>query len=72
MLDAAKENGKTLCILFFKEPDYVMSIMALLMTLDDLEGANKKHNYKVRDGESLVKYSNISSLLGCTLATSII
>ena len=32
-----------------------MDIMALWTTLDDLEGANTKRNYKNRDGESLVK-----------------
>ena len=45
--------------------------MALWTTLDDLEGANTKRNYKNRDGESLVKNSNIGSRLDCTFATII-
>ena len=55
MLGAATEVGKTLCIFFFKDPDYVMNIMSSWMTLDELEGFNMKRNYKGRYGESLVK-----------------
>ena len=55
MWEAATEYGKPLNIFFFKEPDYTMEIMPSWMNLDDLEGANTKHNYKGKDGESLVK-----------------
>ena len=71
MLEAATEDGKSFSIFFFKEPDYMMNIMASWMTLDELEGADTKHNYKGRDGESLVKLSNIGSHLDCTFATVI-
>ena len=63
MLEAATEDSKPFRIFYFKEPDYVMNIMASWMTLDELEGGNTKRNYKGRDGESLVKTSNISSPL---------
>ena len=55
MLYVATEDGKKFRILCFKEPDYVMNIMASYMTLDELEGSNTKRNYKGRDSESLVK-----------------
>ena len=55
MLEAATEDGKPFLIFCFKYPNYVMKIMISWMTLDELEGANTKRNYKGRDGESLVK-----------------
>ena len=55
MLEDSTGGGKIFHILCFKETDYVMNIMALWMTLDELEGGNKKHNYKGRDSEFLVK-----------------
>ena len=45
-----------------------MHIMASWVTLDDLEGANTKRNYKGMDGESLVKKSNIGIHLDFTLS----
>ena len=36
MLEAATENGKPFYNFFFKEPDYVIKIMASWMTLDEL------------------------------------
>ena len=44
-----------LLIFCLKDTEYVMNIMAFLMTLDDLERGNTKRNYKGRDAESLVK-----------------
>ena len=55
MLEAATVYGKPFCVFCFKDTEYEMRIMALWTTLDDLEGANTKCNYKGRDGESLVK-----------------
>ena len=55
MLDAAIEEVKPIRIFGFNKPDYVMKIMSLWMTLDELEGVNMKRNYKGRYGESLVK-----------------
>ena len=48
-----------------------MKIMALWMTLDEMEGASKKRNYKGRDGKYLGFFSNIGSHLGCNFATAI-
>jgi hypothetical protein len=56
MLDAMTEagpDGKPFRIFCFKEPDYVMKIMASWMTLEELEGANTRRDYKDRDGRSL-------------------
>ena len=55
MVEAATEDGKPFRILCFKYPYYVMKIMALWITLDELEGDNTRHNYKSRDGGYLVK-----------------
>ena len=55
MLEAAIEYGKPFRILCFKEPGYMMNITEPWMTLDELEGANKKRNYKGRNFESIVK-----------------
>ena len=63
MLEASTEDVKTFRIFCFKHSEYVTKIMELWMTLDDLEGANTKRNYKGRDGESLVKNSNTRSHL---------
>ena len=57
MLDAAIEEVKPIRIFGFNKPDYVMKIMSLWMTLDELEGVNMKRNYKCRDGESLEFFS---------------
>ena len=55
MFESDTEYGKPFSILCFKEPDYVMNIMASWTALDELEGGNTKRNYKSRYGESLVK-----------------
>ena len=44
MLEAATEDGNPFRILCFKEPDYVMKIMASWMNLDELEGSNTESN----------------------------
>ena len=44
MLEPATEYGKSLCIFFFKDPDYVMKNVSCWITLDDLEGGNTKRN----------------------------
>jgi hypothetical protein len=48
-------QGKPFKIFCFKEPDYVMKIMATWMTLDELPEANTRRDYIGRDGQSLVK-----------------
>ena len=48
-----------------------MQIMTSWMNPDDLEGVITNHNYKVRDGDSLVNVSNVSSCLDCNFATVI-
>ena len=63
MLESATEYGKPFPIFCFKYPDYVINIMSSWMNLGEMEGDNTKHNYKGRDGESLVKNSNTSSHL---------
>ena len=45
MLEAITEKGpegKTLNIFCFKEPEYVMKIMATCMTLEELDGADTR------------------------------
>ena len=69
MLEADTEYGKTYCIFCFKETEYVMNMMEYWMTLNDLEAANTKCNYKCRYCESIVKKSNIGSHLDCTFTT---
>ena len=57
VLEAMKEEGpevKPFRIFCFKEPKYLMKIMASWMTLEELEGADKIFNYKGRDGQYLV------------------
>ena len=53
MVMAATEEGKPFKIFCFKEPDYVMKIMASWMTLDELEGANTKRVYKGANGQTM-------------------
>ena len=53
MIMAANEEGKPFKIFCFKEPDYVMNIMASWMTLDELEGANSKRVYKGVNGKTM-------------------
>jgi hypothetical protein len=48
-------QGRPFKIFCFKEPDYVMKIMATWMTLDELPGADTRQDYKGQDGQSLVK-----------------
>ena len=54
MLESATEDNKLFHIFFFKEPDSVMNIMSLWVTIGDLEGGDTKHKYKSRDDECLV------------------
>ena len=44
-----------------------MNIMESWMTLDDLEGAKTKRNYKGKDGESLEKYFKYRQKFGLHL-----
>ena len=55
MFGDATEHGRLFRIFCLKYPDYAMKIMALCLTIDDMEGVNTKHNWKGRDGESQVK-----------------
>ena len=58
MLEEITEEGpegkafKTFC---FKEPEYVMNIMATWMTLEELDGSENRQEYKGRDGEYLTR-----------------
>ena len=55
MLEAITEEdpeGKIFKIFCFKEPEYVMKIMATWMTLEELDRADNRREYKGRDGES--------------------
>ena len=62
MLEAITEEGpegKAFNIFCFEEPEYVMKIMATWMTLEELDGADNRLEYKGRDGEflaSIFKY----------------
>ena len=58
MLEAINEEGtegKAYKIFCSKEPEYVMKIMATWMTLEELDGADTRREYKGRDGESLTR-----------------
>jgi hypothetical protein len=55
MLEAKTEEGKPFRIYCFKEPDYVMKIMATWMTLDELEDAPTRREYKGANGQSVVQ-----------------
>ena len=58
MLEAITEEvpeGKAFTIFCFKELEYVMKIMATWMTLEELDGADTRPEYKGRDGESLTR-----------------
>jgi hypothetical protein len=55
MLETTTEEGKPFKIFCFKEPDYVMKIMASWMTLNELEGAQTKRDYKDASGRMVSK-----------------
>ena len=58
MLEAITEEGpkgKAFKIFCFKEPEYVVKIMATWMTLEELDGSDTRQEYKGRDGESLAR-----------------
>ena len=42
MIEAQTEDNKLFKIFCMKKPDYVMKIMASLITLDELEGASTR------------------------------
>ena len=57
ILEAITEEGpegKAFTI-FFKEPEYFMKIMATWMTLEELNVADTRREYKGRDSQSLVR-----------------
>ena len=67
MLEAITEEGpegKAFDIFCFKEPEYVMKIMATWVTLEDLDGADTRREYKGRDGESLARLSKYRQPFG--------
>ena len=45
MIEARTEDNKLQRIFFTKEPYYVMNIIASLITLDELEGANTRKHF---------------------------
>ena len=56
MLEAITEEspeGKAFEIFCFKDPEYIMKNMATWMTLEELDGADTRREYKGRDVESL-------------------
>ena len=58
MLEAITEEvpeGKAFKIFCFKEPEYVMKIMATCMTLEELDGADTRQEYRGRDCDSLAR-----------------
>ena len=71
MMEDETEYDEPFHILFLKETEFVMDIMAQWMTLGELGRANTKHNYKGRDGDPPVKKSNIGICLDCTFSTII-
>ena len=48
-------EGKAFKIFSFKELEYVMNIMTTWMTLEELDEADTRRQYKGRDGESLAR-----------------
>ena len=44
MFQADIEDGRPFRIFYFKQFDYVMNIMALWITIDELEGGNTECN----------------------------
>ena len=58
MLEAITEEGpegKAFKIFCFKDSEYVMKIMDTWMTLEDLDRADTRREYKELDGESLAR-----------------
>ena len=58
ILDAITEEGpevNSFKISCFNELEYVMNIMATWMTLEELDGADTRREYKERDGQSLAR-----------------
>ena len=67
ILEAITEEvpeGKALKIFCFKEPQYVMKIMATWITLEELDGADTRREYKGRDGQSLTRLFNYRQPFG--------
>ena len=67
MLEAITEEGpevKAFKIFCFKEPEYVMNIMATWMTLEELDGADTRREYKGRDGNYLARLFKYLQLFG--------
>ena len=67
MLEAITEEvpeSKAFKIFCSKESEYVMKIMATWMTLEELDGADTRREYKGRDGESLARLSKYSQPFG--------
>ena len=58
ILESITEDGpecKALNIFCFKEPEHVMKIMGTWMALEELDREDTRHEYKGRDGQSLVR-----------------
>ena len=67
MLEAITEEGpegKAFNIFCFKEPEYVMKIMSTCMTLEELDGADTRQEYKEQDGQSLARLFNYHQPFG--------
>ena len=57
-------EGKAFNVFCFKEPEYVMKIMATWMTLEELDGADTRREYKGWDGQSLARLFKYRQLFG--------
>ena len=67
MLKAITEEGpegKAFHIFCFKEPECVMKIIATCMTLEELEGADTRREYKGRYVQSLARLFKYSQTFG--------
>ena len=72
MLKAVTEEGpegKAFKI-FFKYPEYVMNIMTTWMTLEDLDRADTRWEYKGQMVSPSPGFSSVAGHLDCTSATT--
>ena len=67
-LETNTDEGKAVKIHCIMEPDYVMKLMASWITLNDLEGANSKRDWKENEFRSQ-NYLSTNNLLVCTRGT---
>ena len=71
MIEARTQDNKSFRIFFMKDPDYVMTILASCMKLDELEGAKTRREFIYSSGMKETKQFTYRQPFGYILSIDV-